>query len=1750
MDKVSDLVEVPPVQTVVRFHDLAGDDARRLVAGFLLTPETERALSAILGEMADHRPQGHFLTGNYGSGKSHFLAVLAALLEKPALRSYLPALDPLWTNIAGGRFLVVTVSLVEHAALAYLEDIVTAAVRAVLLAAGSNLSLPTPESFLGDVQDYLRETDPKLLAERQELFTGRNLAGVVQLARGLKLPLAYDVNRREVFAAFVAAWRDLGYAGLVVLLDELSEFLLSKPDSPSFNEDIRFLQFLGEAAPRLSAWIVAAVQEQVEETGAISAEILKKIKDRYPVRFSLSATHVRSLIEHRLVVKKPEAPAVIDRLYTGLAASFGRLPFTREEFCALYPVHPLTVTFLQGLSNLFSQHRGVVDFICHQLRGDPARNLPGSLDSPATTLLTADRIFDHFEDRFQANPELAPYYTTVYRYYRDEMPRLFPNGEDARTALAILKLLLLAAVYPYEKTLSLPDIAYHLLSGISGLDAQVNFEYLQDILSRLVREGAYVSSRPGRDEDGEVYFIDLEADVARVVRRELDYVEKGLFAGDERVFTTLGKWVNDPALPLADLLLNPEAEERVEWQNTIRLVRRALNDLSTLQPLHLEALLAGREADVLVFIGRPLRVEEQRDHLERVLLPYLKPAGRRACRVVFWLPRPFDPDESRFLATSLALALLLTKYGSDGTPQGRKAHACVSALQAERAPRVREIFHHAYTAGYQVLGNSDTVTGPVFGRFPEALRHLAGHALDRCHPEHYKIMPQTLSFPPTLPERFMNALLQDAADFPSGRLDSGLVTAFHYLAPMKVARKVGRGYRLDPDPDESPLLSAYLDVLDTRIVPPAEVARRLQESEFGLDRNSFLLLSQALLASGLVAAGKGGHRVNPLQLTSQSAFWQVEYLSRGQLVAPETWQAIVRSPLVPARLARESLTLGSQEKAWEVVREFKEKRSSSLSDLETGLREVERLPALAGLGENADPDVRTVQAVLKEIKISYPSRQGLESAAACLAVNPGLGPALDRLDNLERFLRDDLNPFLALYGYLHSPGLRLPEAFPELAERHAELLRLTDDRPGLSDPDRFRQVRERFARFKDLYRQEYLKEHQAVVGPQCFGAFDAIQSSAAYRLLERFGAVAGLTADHDLVGVKRMLARVFEKRCANDRVARDLEISPCCPCGFELGQAASGITPQAVAGAVDAGLREYLAACTEPHRYQKIVGYLAAMENAGRGTGAAPVRELLGLRPDDGDFLAHLERVFTHHTAEILNKALAGRARLVERNLDELYESLVDRSFAPGDLKRRFDEWLTAPGPLAEDDFIRVTGGRSHDQAYPPEEEEILKARLADFPELGPLYRRLGYSSFALVLTTVAWLASYDQPAGESAELTGLAVPEEDLVALEDMASRLFAQPSPAARTVALEAARFIGEKGLVARYLGRQEILVPEMIGRVTGERFFPFIFFPALRRLLAHLETGAPEKGLLATARGLARQSPDAFFPGREGMGAAARVAGALASLQSLAHQTPGDARGWERLYRDHLVPLGLNLSLALDQLAGLPLDPPFAPRRKLAEIGEALGSCGESFGRFPADGEKGASLAGLLQSRKKELVKKTFPARVYHILLDGLRLDLWEHLLAAFADGIPGGRVITHGLTWAVLPTTTASQFEGLAAAGLDWPRVAAADLVRDRELDDMGREDQIISFGFPDTKIHTSKDGLTILAQELAQAFEREVLPLIRRLPERSLCLFFADHGFRENPQFEPHDKYAAARYTHGGNSPWEVLCPWTAYFKIK
>lgn len=102
--------------------------------------------------------------------------------------------------------------------------------------------------------------------------------------------------------------------GLLLLIDALSEYLRAKPTAQSFNEDLRFLQFLGEWAQSHRLWILAELQEQIEHTGEIEYDLFRKIKDRYPLRLLLSPAHVRDLIASCILRKRPSYAAAVEAL--------------------------------------------------------------------------------------------------------------------------------------------------------------------------------------------------------------------------------------------------------------------------------------------------------------------------------------------------------------------------------------------------------------------------------------------------------------------------------------------------------------------------------------------------------------------------------------------------------------------------------------------------------------------------------------------------------------------------------------------------------------------------------------------------------------------------------------------------------------------------------------------------------------------------------------------------------------------------------------------------------------------------------------------------------------------------------------------------------------------------------------------------------------------------------------------------------------------------------------------------------------------------------------------------------------------------------------------------------------------------------------------------------------------------------------------------------------------------------------------
>ena len=111
--KYSDLIQFEPIETVVQLREAdTAADARRLVETFVISDRMADMLGDLVfpqlqfGETFDNK--GLLVVGNYGTGKSHLMAVISAIAEHADLvpRMTNPKVAEKATEVAG-RFCVV-----------------------------------------------------------------------------------------------------------------------------------------------------------------------------------------------------------------------------------------------------------------------------------------------------------------------------------------------------------------------------------------------------------------------------------------------------------------------------------------------------------------------------------------------------------------------------------------------------------------------------------------------------------------------------------------------------------------------------------------------------------------------------------------------------------------------------------------------------------------------------------------------------------------------------------------------------------------------------------------------------------------------------------------------------------------------------------------------------------------------------------------------------------------------------------------------------------------------------------------------------------------------------------------------------------------------------------------------------------------------------------------------------------------------------------------------------------------------------------------------------------------------------------------------------------------------------------------------------------------------------------------------------------------------------------------------------------
>ncbi len=312
----SELVSFKPIESTIRLLETADKKvAQDMVRTYVMSDEmAERMKTAVIDQLqmeeaADNKAV--MIVGNYGTGKSHLMSVIAAIAsDRENLRfvgnqRFAGEME----NIAG-KFEVLRLKV----------DGLTMSLREILL------------------------------AEIEEDFASR---GIVYAVPDLNQVRDHARLVGEMMQAFQSKYPDKGY---LIVIDELLSYLMSR-DERQVVLDLVFLQTVAEMCPKSRVRLLCGVQERVFEHPRFhfAGEMLKKVGDRFTQVF-LTKEATAYVVAERILKKTPEQKARIRQHLEKFSKLYGGMSSRMEEFVELFPIHPSYIGVFDKIYMIENRH--------------------------------------------------------------------------------------------------------------------------------------------------------------------------------------------------------------------------------------------------------------------------------------------------------------------------------------------------------------------------------------------------------------------------------------------------------------------------------------------------------------------------------------------------------------------------------------------------------------------------------------------------------------------------------------------------------------------------------------------------------------------------------------------------------------------------------------------------------------------------------------------------------------------------------------------------------------------------------------------------------------------------------------------------------------------------------------------------------------------------------------------------------------------------------------------------------------------------------------------------------------------------------------------------------------------------------------------------------------------------------------------------------------------------------------------------
>ena len=519
---------------------------------YVITREVEKGLTHFIERyLAEKGNNGVWISGFFGSGKSHLLKILSLMLDS--------------TREVGGK-------RPSDYIIAKVDDLMKQDLRRVCAIPSRSILFNIDEKAYGiggDNNAPILEVFIKVMNELQGYFPKQGYIAdfEYQLDRAGKLEsfkkafqdesgTAWDTDREFIATTkrkpFLKAYaKEFGYTEeqaattidtlrreYRVSIDGFSERVKAYIDKQAPGFRLNFFvdevgQFIGNNASRMlnlqtvaeslaakcngQAWIFVTSQASLE--GLIgnfkdaNAEQISKIQGRFKTKLTLASSDVKEVIQKRLLAKKEAEPAALTAVYDAekenmrTIFTFGdrsvEFPTWRgsDEFCNLYPFHNYQFDLFQLALKELSDH----DAFTGRFHSVGERSMLSVFQDVAKVVMTDDvgrlATFDQMFDG------VKPSIRAELHLMIDQAGKMYGNGLEARILKALF---LLKWVAQFKATKR--NIAVLLIDS-----PKVNIsQHVADVEAALVKlEAASFIQRNGEEYQ---YLTNVEIDIEKEIK--------------------------------------------------------------------------------------------------------------------------------------------------------------------------------------------------------------------------------------------------------------------------------------------------------------------------------------------------------------------------------------------------------------------------------------------------------------------------------------------------------------------------------------------------------------------------------------------------------------------------------------------------------------------------------------------------------------------------------------------------------------------------------------------------------------------------------------------------------------------------------------------------------------------------------------------------------------------------------------------------------------------------------------------------------------------------------------------------------------------------------------------------------------------------------------------------------------------------------------------------------------------------------